>query len=64
VSALTRRPVRSRDKPAVRWLVQLYIDDLGGACGDVEPSGTYDLTMIVHRFETACVPRRRVRAAS
>jgi predicted acetyltransferase len=39
--AFTLRPVRPREVQAVRWLIQLYIYDLGGARWDVERNGAF-----------------------
>jgi predicted acetyltransferase len=41
VSGFTLRPVRRGEAEAVRWLVQLYIYDLGGAYWDVERNGAF-----------------------
>ena len=37
----TLRPIRRSEVGAVRWLIQLYIYDLGGAYWDVERNGAF-----------------------
>jgi predicted acetyltransferase len=41
VTGWSLRPIRRVEVQAVRWLVQLYIYDLGGARWDVEPNGVF-----------------------
>ena len=48
----TLRPIRRREVVAVRWLVQLYIYDLGGAYWDVEPNGVFAPAAWHRRFWT------------
>lgn len=41
MTGVTLRPLRRRDVPVVKRLIQLYIYDLGGDRWSVEPDGTY-----------------------
>jgi predicted acetyltransferase len=52
VTGFTLRPIRRSEVAAVRWLVQLYIYDLGGVYWDVEPNGAFAPARWHRRFWT------------
>jgi predicted acetyltransferase len=52
VRGFTLRPIRRSEVGAVRWLIQLYIYDLGGAYWDVEPNGAFAPPAWHRRFWT------------
>ncbi len=52
MTGFSLRPIRAGEVHAVRWLVQLYIYDLGGAYWDVEPNGVFAPAAWHRRFWT------------